>query len=57
MANVNQLRLGQITGSVIDQKPGDFNSDGNAVAGGAAHSDLNAILKYYASALSRLHGN
>jgi hypothetical protein len=50
-----QIRLAQLTGSVVDLKPSSV-SVGTAAAS-VTHANLEDVLSYYAQAISNIHGN
>ena len=56
MAIKSKIRLEQLTGSLVELKPVDAVSVG-ATAASASEIDLKGVLKYYAQALSNIHGN
>ena len=55
MAIKTQLRLNQLTGSVIDLKPASLAQ--GAAAASADHADLSDTLSYFAQAIANIHGN
>jgi len=55
MAIKTQLRLNQLTGSVIDLKPASLAQ--GATAASADHADLSDTLSYFAQAIANIHGN
>ena len=55
MANHTQIRLVQVTGSVVDFKPTAVVRGVSAAAFGA--NDLSGSLQYFAQALSNIHGD
>ena len=50
-----QIRLVQVTGSVVDLKPSAFAAGPVVAAFGA--NDLSGSLQYFAQAVSNIHGN
>jgi hypothetical protein len=55
MANHTQIRLVQVTGSVVDFKPAAIVTGVASAAFGA--NDLSGSLQYFAQAISNIHGN
>lgn len=57
MPITSQIRLQQLTGSLVAQKPVSLGKQGEMTATGFAAADVNDLFKYYAKAIANIHGD